>query len=295
MYFEAIAGRPKAGETGTGSAMMTTHDSRAESFRALHVRGAPFVIPNPWDAGSARMLEGLGFKALATTSSGFAMTLGRRDYGVTRDDALAHGDAIARAVSIPVSADLENGFGTAPSDAAETIRRACATHLAGGSIEDSTGEKSKPVIEDEERAVARIEAAKAEIVRSGRDFVLTARAEAFLYGETNLDKVIRRLNAFADAGADVLFAPGLATLDAVRAVCKNTAKPVNVLILGGLAKYSVEDFAEAGAARLSVGGALARNAYGTLALAENMLSAGRFDKLSANNEGAKTVMPFLKG
>jgi len=269
-------------------------NEKAGAFRALHEAGKPFVIPNPWDAGSARMLEGLGFKALATTSSGFAMTLGRKDYGVTREEALAHGAAIADAVDIPVNADLENGFGLAPEDAAETIARACGTALAGGSIEDSTGESRNPVIEDDALAVARIEAAVEAAQKSGRDFVLTARAEAFLYGVGDLDKVIARLNAFADAGADVLYAPGLPDMDAVSAVCKGVSKPVNILILGALAKHSVDDFARAGAARLSIGGGLAWNAYGTLGAATEMLTEGRFDMLSANRDGAKKIAPYLK-
>lgn len=269
-------------------------DNKAAFLRKLHKPGEPFVIPNPWDVGSARILEGLGFKALATTSSGFALTLGRRDYGVTQEEALTHGGAIAAAVDIPVIADLENGFGLTPEAAAETIARACKTELAGGSIEDSTGDETSAVIEDDALAVARIEAAADAIKNSGRDFILTARAEAFLYGIGELDKVIARLNAFADAGADVLYAPGLPDMDAVGAVCKGVSKPVNILILGQLAQHSVADFAEAGAARLSIGGGLAWSAYGTLAAARGMLSEGRFDMLSANREGAKKVAAFLK-
>ncbi|WP_425410271.1 isocitrate lyase/PEP mutase family protein [Hyphococcus sp.] len=270
-----------------------TFENRIESFRALHNPGAPFIIANPWDIGSAKMLEGLGFSALATTSSGFAMTLGRRDYGVTRDEAIAHAAAIAEAVKIPVSADLENGFGLAPEDAAQTIRLAAATSMCGGSIEDSTGDKAAPIIDDDILAVERIAASAAAIKESGRDFVLTARAEAFLYGLGDIGKIIARLNAFADAGADVLFAPGLPGLDAVRAICQDVSKPVNVLIHGKLAYFSVEDFAEAGAARLSIGGGLAWSAYGTLGDARSMLAQGRFDALRANKQGAKAVASFL--
>lgn len=269
-------------------------NEKAAAFRALHQPGAPFVIPNPWDAGSARILQGLGFKALATTSSGFALSLGRRDYGVTREEALAHGDAVANAVDIPVTADLENGFGLSPEDAAETIRLAANTALSGGSIEDSTGDKGKPVIEDDALAVERVAAAARAARESGRDFVLTARAEAFLYGIGEIDKVVARLNAFAEAGADVLFAPGLPDMDAVRAVCKSVSKPVNVLILGRLAAHSVAEFAEAGAARLSIGGGLAWSAYGTLGDAKAMLSEGRFDMLGANRDGAKAVAAYLR-
>ncbi|WDI32526.1 isocitrate lyase/phosphoenolpyruvate mutase family protein [Hyphococcus flavus] len=268
---------------------MTIDASKIATFRKQHQSDEPFVIPNPWDAGSARMLEGLGFQALATTSSGFAMTMGRRDYGVTRDQALAHGDLIARSVDIPVTADLENGFGLTPQDAAETIRLATETALCGGSIEDSTGDKAKPVIEDDVLAVERISAAVEAIHHAGRDFVLTARAEAFLYGIGEIDKIIARLNAFADAGADILYAPGLPDLDAVRTVCSSVSKPVNVLIIGELTKHSVEEFANAGAARLSIGGGLAWRAYATLADASAMLSTGKFDCLATDRDSAKTI------
>lgn len=265
---------------------------KTAALRALQKPGAPFVIPNPWDAGSARILEGLGFKALATTSSGFALTLGRKDYGVTRDEAVGHGGVIADAIDIPVIADLENGFGPSPDDAAQTIRDALATNLAGGSIEDSTGDKDKPVFE-QAHAVDRIAAAVEAVKASDRDFILTARAEAFLYGRGDLDEVIARLNAFADAGADVLYAPGLPDIAAVKTLCSAVSKPVNVLIIGKLAKHSVAEFADAGAARLSIGGGLAWSAYGTLANAAGMLKDGRFDSLGANKDGAKTVAQFL--
>lgn len=272
-----------------------TPSDKAARFRALHRAGSAFVIPNPWDAGSARMLEGLGFEALATTSSGFAMTLGHRDYGVTRDQAVRHGDAVAAAVEIPVSADLENGFGQTPEDAAETIAAACRTGLAGGSIEDSTGDPSAPIITDDGLATARVAAAAQARQASGRDFVLTARAEAFLHGSADLSKTIARLNAFAEAGADVLFAPGLPDLDAVRAVCRSVSKPVNVLVIGKLAQHTVVEFAEAGAARLSIGGGLAWRAYATLADATAMLADGRFDFIGSNRDGARKIGPFLRG
>ena len=258
-----------------------SQDNKAEAFRALHKPGDPFVIPNPWDEGSARILEKLGFVALATTSSGFALTQGRKDYGVTRDEVISHCKAVAAAVDIPVSADLENGFGSTPEDAAETIRRAAETGLAGGSMEDSTGDKASPVF-DESHAVDRIAAA---VEAASNDFVLTARAEEFLYGSTDLDGVIARLQKFSDAGADVLFAPGIATLDAVRTVCAAVDKPVNVLVYGDLVHASMNELAEAGAARISVGGALAWSAYS--ALIENaaaMRDSGRFDTKSRNKE-----------
>lgn len=263
------------------------------NFRALHQQNAPFVIPNPWDAGSARILEGLGFQALATTSSGFALTKGRRDYGVTREEALVHCREIAEAVDIPVTADLENGFGSRPEDAAETIRLAAATGLCGGSIEDASGNDDDPIY-DQLLAVERIAAAVEAARKSDDGFVLTARAEAYLHGRGDLDAVIARLQAFDEAGADVLYVPGLPDLDAVRAICASVSKPVNVLIYGGLASHRVEDFADAGAARLSVGGGLAWSAYGTLADASSILSEGSFAALSANSEGAKQVGRWLK-
>lgn len=272
----------------------TATTEKVETFRTLHKPGAPFIIANAWDAGSARILEGLGFPALATTSSGFALTLGRRDYGVTREEALAHGRLLASAVDIPVSADLENGFGVSPEDAAETIRMAAGAGLAGGSIEDSSGEDGAPII-GKKLAVERI-AAAAEAARDAKDgFVLTARAEGFLHGQGDLKEVIERLQAFGEAGADILFAPGLPDLEAVKAVCSSVGKPVNVLIYGGLARCSLEELAEAGAARLSLGGGLAFSAYGALAeSASAILKDGRFDALASHAEGAKTARGFLR-
>ena len=270
-----------------------TQLEKTREFHSLHQKGAPFVIPNPWDAGSARILEGLGFKALATTSSGFALTKGRGDYGVTRDDVLSHCRDVAAAVDIPVTADLENGFGAAPEDAAKTIQLASETGLCGGSIEDASGDQDNPIY-DLTLAVDRVSAAVEAARNSADGFVLTARAEAYLHGKGDLDAVIKRLQAFEDAGADVLYAPGLPDLDAVHSVCQSVSKPVNVLIYGGLAKHAVSDFAEAGAARLSVGGALAWSAYGTLADAQSILNDGKFDCLSANRTGAKVVGRWLK-
>lgn len=237
--------------------------SKVDAFRSLHVPGSPFVIPNPWDAGSARILAGLGFPALATTSSGFALTLGRQDYGVTRARALAHCRELANTVDVPVSADLENGFGASPEEAAETIHRAAQTGLAGGSIEDSTGDPERLVF-DETLAIERV-AAAAEAARAvPGGFVLTARAESLLYGGTDLDKIIVRLQAFARAGADVVYAPGLRDMRAVRAVCAALDKPVNILAFAELRQLPLTAFAEAGAARVSTGGHLARTAYATL-------------------------------
>lgn len=273
---------------------MPSTKQRVSLFRDLHQPGQPFIIPNPWDAGSARILEGLGYKALATTSSGFALTLGRRDYGVSRDEALAHAQALAHAVDIPVSADLENGFGPDPEDAAETIRLAAMTGLAGGSIEDSTGDEAEPVF-GRAFAVERVAAAAQAARQAPNGFVLTARAEAFLYGRGDLDEIIERLNAFAGAGADVLYAPGLPDLAAVKTVCASVSKPVNVLIYGKLAEHRLEEFAEAGAARLSIGGGLAWPAYGALAeIAEGIRTSGGFSGLKSHTAGAAKVRKFLR-
>lgn len=272
---------------------MTSVAEKVRAFRALHRKGAAFIIANPWDAGSARILEGIGCKALASTSSGFAMTLGRKDYSVARAEAIAHGAALAAAVDIPVSADLENGFGTRPEDAAETIRLAAMTGLAGGSIEDSSGDKSHPIIE-ESLAVERV-AAAVEAARAAKDgFVLTARAESFLHGGTDLGAVIRRLQAFEKAGAEVLFAPGLPDMAAVKAVCDAVSTPVNVLVLFGLRKHTVSEFAAAGAARLSIGGGFAWSAYGTLANAAAMLEDGGFAFLDTHPERAKIIGKHLR-
>lgn len=272
---------------------MPTAAEKSAAFRALHSSGAPFIMPNPWDAGSARVLEALGFVALATTSSGFALTLGRRDYGVTRAEAIAHARLVAGVVDIPVSADLENGFGPAPEDVNLTIREACGTGLAGGSIEDSSLDAAHPIFE-RSRAVERVAAAVDAARKAGSGFFLTARAEGFLWGQGDLEEIISRLQAFEDAGADALFAPGLPDLDAVRAVCASVSKPVNVLTMGKLSDCSLEDFAEAGAARISVGGALAWSAYGSLAeTAGAILPSGRFDTFTAHADGARAVRKAL--
>jgi 2-methylisocitrate lyase-like PEP mutase family enzyme len=246
-------------------------------------------MPNFWDAGSARILEGLGFEALATTSAGFALTKGRPDYGVTRDEVLAHAREACAAVDVPVSADLENGFGLKTTDCFETIRLATLTGLCGGSIEDSTGDAERPIIEKSlavERVAAAVEAARA----APQGFVLTARAEAFLYGDADLSEVIGRLQAFESAGADVLFAPGLPSLDAVKAVCASVSRPVNVLVFGALARHSVEDFAAAGVARLSLGAMLASEAYAALAEQASALKAsGNFDMFGKRREAQAKV------
>jgi 2-methylisocitrate lyase-like PEP mutase family enzyme len=243
--------------------MQASQSDKARAFRALHERPGAFVIPNPWDVGSARILAGLGFEALATTSAGLAFALGRRDGegAVSRNEALAHAGTIVDATPLPVSADLENGFGDAPETAAETIRLAAETGLVGASIEDATGDPRQPIY-DASLAAERI-AAAAEAARARRfPFTLTARAENFLHGRPDLDDTIRRLQAFEAAGADVLYAPGLRDLSAIRTVCGAVRKPVNVIM--GLAgtQFSVDDLAAAGVRRISVGSAFARVALG---------------------------------
>lgn len=267
---------------------------KVEAFRKLHQPGNPLLMPNPFDAGSARILEGLGFKALATTSSGFALTLGRHDYGVTRDQVLEHARLVASAVDIPVSADLENGFGPSPEDASETVRLAAMTGLAGGSIEDSTGDDANPIV-GLGLAVERIEAAAEAAKASPHGFILTARAEARLYGEAPLKEIIARLKAFANAGADILFAPGLDDLDEIKEVASSVGKPLNVLVMKGLVNASIEDLAKAGVARISIGGALSSAAYGALyETAKTMKESGGFSSLSAHAASARAAKKFLR-
>ena len=249
-------------------------DNRPGSpFRDLHDRAGAFIIPNPWDAGSAKILAALGFEALATTSAGFAHSLARKDGGVTSAEMLQHCRDIVAATPLPVSADLEKGFGDTPESAADTIRQAAGTGLAGASIEDFSGDASKPLY-DFSLAVERIAAAVEAARGLGRDFVLTARSENFLHGRPDLDDTIKRLQAFEAAGADVLYAPGLRGLDQIRAVCSAVSKPVNVLAGGSLGFAELE---AAGAKRLSVGSGLARVAYGSfIQAAKEMRENGTF-------------------
>jgi 2-methylisocitrate lyase-like PEP mutase family enzyme len=236
---------------------------KANLFRALHAAPGAFVIANAWDAGSARVLSGLGFVALATSSGAAAGMLGRRDGAITRDESLAHARAVLEATDLPVSADLEKGFGDAPEDAAETIRRACAIGLVGGSIEDATGDPQKPLFDAghaRERVAAAVEAARSLPI----PFTLTARAEGFLRSNPDLDDVIRRLQAFEAAGADVLMAPGLPDLAAVRAVCAALSKPFNFMAGIRGKSFSVPELAEAGVRRISLATSLYRAAMSGL-------------------------------
>ncbi|HSG88781.1 MAG TPA: isocitrate lyase/phosphoenolpyruvate mutase family protein [Pseudomonadales bacterium] len=248
--------------------MRSTRD-KGEAFRALHERPGAFPIPNPWDLGSARRLEALGFEALATTSAGCAEALGRRDGELSLDDVVAHCAALAAATTLPISADLENGFGHDGEAVAECIRRCGAAGVVGGSIEDYTGDPAKPIYELP-HAVERIAAAVEAAAALPFPFVLTARCEHLLRGGRDLDEVLRRLLAYEAAGADVLFAPGLSTLAQVRLVTSAVARPVNVL--GPfLPTATVADLAAAGAKRISVGSALQRHAYAALDAAAILL------------------------
>jgi 2-methylisocitrate lyase-like PEP mutase family enzyme len=234
---------------------------KGETFRALHEREGAFVIPNPWDVGTARILAAMGFEALATTSAGMAFAQGLPEGRVSRERTLAHCRDIVHATDLPVSADLEKGFGDTPKSVAETVRAAARIGLAGCSIEDHTGRPDDPIFEFSQ-ALERIEAA-VEAARGLRhDFVLTARCENFLWGRPDFDDTLKRLAAFADAGADVLYAPGLRDLGTIRTVCAALDKPVNVVMGMPGATFSVEDLAAAGVKRISVGSALARAAFG---------------------------------
>jgi 2-methylisocitrate lyase-like PEP mutase family enzyme len=254
----------------------TTQQEKFERFKALHARPAVFVMPNPWDAGTSRILTALGFEALATTSAGLAFSMGRRDgeRGLSRDETLENARAIVEATHLPVSADLENGFGSSPAACAETIRAASAVGLVGGSIEDATGDASDPIY-GFEHAVERV-AAASEAARS-LPFVLTARAENFLHGRDDLADTIRRLRAYAAAGADVVYAPGLSELDEIRAVCAAVDKPVNVLMGLAGAAFEVAALQKAGVKRISVGGSLERAALGAfMRAAQEIRERGTF-------------------
>jgi 2-methylisocitrate lyase-like PEP mutase family enzyme len=240
---------------------MPTHQQKFALFRNLHQRPGTFVIPNPWDAGSAKILTALGFEALATTSAGLAFSAGLPDSAVaiTREALLENARSIVDATHLPVSADLQNGFGSSPDTCVETILLAAKVGLVGGSIEDATGDLENPIYELN-HAIDRV-AAAAEAAHDSQ-FLLTARSENFLYGRPDLDDTIRRLQAFAEAGADVLYAPGLPDLEAIQKVCASVPKPVNVLMGLKGATYSVAQLAAAGAKRISVGGSFARAALG---------------------------------
>lgn len=257
---------------------MRTYAEKAAAFRALHARPGAFIIPNPWDAGTARLLAALGFEALATTSLGLANALGREDGigAVSRDEVLANCRAIAGATDLPVNADLENGYADEPEAAAEMIRLAAEAGVVGGSIEDATGDSRNPIY-DFDVAVARVRAAVAVAHALPVPFMLTARAENLLHGRRDLEDTIRRLQAFEAAGADVLYAPGLRDLASIRAVTAAVGKPVNVVMSAADPSLTVEQLAAAGVKRISVGGSLSRLALAAfLRGAREMKEKGSF-------------------
>ncbi len=255
---------------------MLTQAEKGRTFRALHERDGAFIIPNPWDVGSARLLAHLGFEALATTSAGYAFSVGQRDNTIGRDAMMAHVSAIVAATELPVSADLENGFGDSPEIVAETIRLGAAAGLAGGSIEDMSGRTEHPIYE-KELAAERVRAA-AEVARAlPFAFTLTARAENYLVGRPDLKDTIARLQAYQEAGADVLYAPGLVAKDDIAAVVSSVDRPVNVIVgLQGV-QLSRAELSATGVKRISVGSALSRAAFGAfLRAAREMQERGTF-------------------
>jgi 2-methylisocitrate lyase-like PEP mutase family enzyme len=255
---------------------MLTQTEKGQAFRALHERDRAFIIPNPWDIGSARLLAHVGFEALATTSAGYAFSVGRQDNTIGRDEMMAHVSAIASATNLPVSADLENGYGDAPELVAETVRLAAAAGLAGCSIEDMSPQSGHPIYEHR-HAVERVRAA-AEVVRDlPFRFTLTARAENYLVGRPDLKDTITRLQAYQEAGADVLYAPGLKTKDDIAAVVRSVDRPVNVITgLQGV-QLSLAELSAIGVKRVSVGSALSRAALGAfLRAAKEMRERGTF-------------------
>ena len=252
--------------------MAIDQQAKAAAFRELHHRDGAFVIPNPWDVGSARILAVMGFEALATTSAGMAFALGLTDGAVTPERTLDHCRDIVAATDLPVSADLEQGFGDSPDEVAETIRSAAETGLVGCSIEDFSGHRAKPIY-DFDHAVERIAAAVEATQPLPFAFTVTARSENFLRGNPDLDDTIRRLKAFENQGADVLYAPGLTTLDQIRAVCSEIRQPVNVVMEASRAGFGVAELADAGVKRISVGAIFARAAYGEFIRAAREIAA----------------------
>ncbi|GLH43820.1 isocitrate lyase/phosphoenolpyruvate mutase family protein [Pseudomonas moraviensis] len=265
---------------------------KAQAFKALHDRQGIFVIPNPWDAGSAKMLASLGYQALATTSAGYAFSQGKADGALSLDETLANVRAIVAATDLPVAVDLENGFADDPLESAQSLLRAAEAGAVGGSIEDATGRPGAPIY-CFEHAVARIEAAVAAVRTLPFPFILTARAENYLHGNPDLNDTIRRLQAFAEAGADVLYAPGLRSAEEVLAVVRAVApKPVNVLMSGGL-KLTVQQLEELGVRRISTGSALALAAFGEFfRAAEEIQQFGTFGFTSQSMPYAKANQLF---
>jgi 2-methylisocitrate lyase-like PEP mutase family enzyme len=278
----------------TTATAMPTQAEKAQAFRALHERKGAFIIPNPWDVGTARVLAHLGFEALATTSMGYAFSVGRRDNTLDRQETLAYASAIASATGLPVSADLENGFGDMPEVVAETIRLAAAAGVVGGSIEDATGRSDHPIYDLElatERVRAAVEAARALPF----PFTLTARAENYLHGRPDLADTIKRLRAYQKAGADVLYAPALASKDDIAAVVRSVDRPANVLMgLQGV-QLSLAELSAMGVRRVSVGSSLARAAMGAfLQAAREMQEHGTFTFASEAASAKELTSIFTK-
>jgi 2-methylisocitrate lyase-like PEP mutase family enzyme len=271
--------------------MPTTAEKRA-TFRKLHQSGC-FVIPNPWDVGSARYLQSMGFKALATTSAGYAWSRGYGDGGVPRDEMIAHIAELSAAVDVPMNADFEGGYAHEPAGVAESVRLCAATGVSGLSIEDYTGDKSKALY-DFDKSVARVKAAREAIDKAGGDVLLTGRSEGFIRGLPDLEETIRRLKAYSDAGADCLYSPGISTREQISAVVKAVApKPVNLLV-GGPLELTVSDIAGLGVRRISIGGALARAAWGgTIRTIKQIADAGSFKGFADAAPGAD-IMKGLK-
>ena len=268
----------------------------ATSFREMHQQGMPFILANAWDLGSAKVLAALGAKALATTSGGHAFTLGVKDMGeITREQSLEHGGAMANCTSLPVSADLENGYGHSPDEVAQTVKLAHEAGLAGCCIEDIQLPSERPY--EYSLSVSRIEAAadaaKQLVARTGRDFVLTARADGIMQRQYDTDEAIRRLNAYERAGADVLYAPMPPSMDELARICRKVSAPVNALAAGPFARFSVAEFANAGIARISLGSALARLTHATLVnSARRFLEHGEFSSFSEGMGGAEIEAMF---
>lgn len=268
--------------------------SRRRAFRALHASGC-FVLPNPWDRGSALYLQSLGFKALATTSSGAAWRNGKADGDMALEEVLAHLREMVEATSLPVNADFEAGYADDAAGVERNVRRALETGVAGLSIEDSTGNADAP-IRDIAAGVARIRAARAAIDATGGEALLVGRAENFLWGRTDLADTIRRLQAYAEAGADCLYAPGIKTREQITAVVQAVApKPVNLLV-GAASEFTLADIAAMGVRRISVGGAMARSAWGGFMRAAQAIAAeGRFDGFASAASGAELNALFREG
>jgi 2-methylisocitrate lyase-like PEP mutase family enzyme len=265
--------------------MPRTVTEKRSAFRALHASGC-FVLPNPWDTGSARYLASLGFEALATTSSGYAWSAGRADNQLSREAILTHLRTIVEATDLPVNADFESGFGADPEELAASVKLAVSTGIAGLSIEDSTGDATTPLL-PLEVGVARLKAARRAIDESGGDTLLVGRAENFVVGLPDLDDTLARLKAYAAAGADCLYAPGIRTREEIQAVVAAAgSKPVNVLI-GANSTYTLQDLAALGVRRVSVGGGLARAAWGGFMRASQSLAQGRFDGFGDAASGAQ--------